>query len=131
MGAMRRIGFLQVLCACLLGCDQRPSTDDKDQANLKVRPQQQDAEMVEDIVRSVVSDRLRVKPQTLDMNKAIPDELDVVHIVMTLEERFVVEIPDQVIEKLVGAKLGDPKCKPSPALLVQIVRESRELANKK
>jgi acyl carrier protein len=128
---MRRVGFLLLLPMCILGCEQRSTTDTKSQLDSKLQTHQPEADGVEGVVRRVVSERLRVNPQSLDMNKAIADELDVVQVVMTLEERFAVEIPDRVIEKHAGAKLGAPKCKPSPAQLIEIVKDSKQLAAKK
>lgn len=88
-------------------------------------------EGVESIVRREVAARLRVNPQSLDMKQAIADGVDVIHIVMSLEERFVLEIPESVIVKHVGVELGNLACKPSPMQLVAIVSESQELAARK
>jgi acyl carrier protein len=128
---MQRVGFLLVFSVCALGCDRRSGTDNKSHPDTKPQTQQPEADEVERVVRQIVSDHLRVDPQSLDMKKAIADELDVVDIVMTLEEQFTLEIPDRVIAKHTGARFGDPKCKPSPAQLVEIVRESRQLSVKK
>ena len=121
---MLRLGSNAIVFACMLGCVQSSSTEAKpDQDQTRTKPKD---EQVEAIVRSVVAERLRLKPQSLDMKAPLSDELDVLDIVMTLEERFMVEIPDRIIEKHSGAKLGEPTCKLSPSQLVAIVEESRE-----
>ena len=58
-------------------------------------------------VRDVVVEQLSVDPQAVQLESKIiedlgADSLDVVELVMALEEKFEVEIPDSEAEKLVS-----------------------------
>jgi hypothetical protein len=117
--------------ACILGCGQPASTEASSQPEPKTAVREIRTQDVESVVRVVVAHELRVDSQLLDINKPIEDQLALIQIVMTLEEVFVVEIPERVIVKYGGADLGDSKCKLTPSQLVAIVRESKELAAKK
>lgn len=124
---MRALGLLATLFVLEAGCSQ----DSKKRKSQLVPEQNESMTEIESAVRRVVGERLRVKPESLDMKAPIADELDVVQIVMTLEERLMFDIPDQIIEKHSKAKLGEPACKLSPAQLVVIAEESRALADRK
>jgi acyl carrier protein len=128
---MVRFCSLSAFLALIAGCAQEQQVSKNNQEKLVALQSKTTKDDVEPIVRIVVADRLKVKPSSLDMKKPIADELDVVQVVMTLEERFMFEIPEAVIEKHSKAKLGEPACKLSPLQLVAIVEESRSLAEKK
>ena len=60
-------------------------------------------------VRDVVVEQLSVDPQEVKLDSKIiedlgADSLDVVELVMALEEKFGIEIPDSESEKLVSIK---------------------------
>ena len=60
-----------------------------------------------DDVRDVVVEQLSVDPEAVKMDSKIiedlgADSLDVVELVMALEEKFEVEIPDTEAEKLIS-----------------------------
>ena len=60
-------------------------------------------------VRDVVVEQLSVDPQAVKLEYKIieylgADSLDVVELVMALEEKFEVEIPDSEAEKLISIK---------------------------
>ena len=60
-------------------------------------------------VRDVVVERLSVSPDQVKLDSKIiedlgADSLDVVELVMALEEKFGIEIPDSESEKLVSIK---------------------------
>jgi acyl carrier protein len=129
---MFRFSLLVVALGCTMGCTYGSSANGSKTEQQPVDSQDKKSKNdVEPVVRGVVAERLRVKPQSIDMNKPIVDELGVVQIVMTLEERFKIEIPDKIIDQHGHAKLGEPACKLSPFQLVAIVEESRKLAAKK
>lgn len=134
---MLRFNLLAVILALVAGCTQDSPVKKAEEKPVKGEEKQTTSQNkimkdeVEPVVRVVVAERLRIKPESLDMKKPIADELDVVQVVMTLEERFMFDIPDAVIEKHSKAKLGEPACKLSPSQLVGIVEESRMLAAKK
>ena len=127
---MPRFAWCAICLGSIAGCaqDSAPGAKNRDEnyAVSREETKQPDFELV---VRRVVGERLKVKPESLDMTKPISDELDVVQIVMTLEERFVILIPDKIIEKHGKGKLGDLSCKLTPSQLVAIVKESWELAD--
>lgn len=60
-------------------------------------------------IRDIIADQLSIDPSTLSMetdmlNDLDADSLDVVDVVMSLEDEFGIEIPDEAIEgmRLVG-----------------------------
>ena len=119
----------------VVGCGQKPPAHaDKGDQRETTQHEQAPAidtsgdKEVESIVRDVVAAQLHVDPKKLDMKKPIADEIDAVLIVMDLEERCNLEIPDPIIKKHTRTDLGDPGCKPSPAQLVAIITESKSAA---
>lgn len=61
--------------------------------------------MVFDIVRKILAQQLDLNEEDITMESAIVDDLgadslDVVDLVMTLEDEFDQEIPDEVIEEM-------------------------------
>ena len=93
---MIRLSVLAILLVPVAGCSQNAGSDAKNRDERQVGPNTPKSD-IEPIVRRVVGERLKVKPESLDMRKPIADELDVVQIVMTLEDRLMFEIPDRVI----------------------------------
>jgi len=58
-----------------------------------------------DRIQSIVADQLGVEPAEVTKDASILDDLgadslDVVELVMTLEEAFNIEVPDDVVEEL-------------------------------
>jgi acyl carrier protein len=135
---MLRVSLSTLLFACAIGCTQSLNGSPARPPRSTSQDQNRDnATNVAKIVRDVVAERFKIKPQDIDMTKPLSDpplkadELDLVQIVITLEERFQVEFPDNIVEKHGGAKLGDRACKLSPLLLVRIAEESKAQASQK
>lgn len=60
---------------------------------------------IEEKVRNIVCDQLAVEPEKVTMTASFIDDLgadslDIVELVMTMEEEFDLEIPDEEAEKL-------------------------------
>ena len=88
-------------------------------------------------VREAMASVFDVKPSSVDMNRPLgdppfnADELDLVELVMEVEERLGVEIPDAKIEEL---EAGQPKKAPvrvTPAQLVEIARQAKPASKSK
>ncbi len=61
--------------------------------------------MVFESIKNILSEQLEVKPEIITMDTNIADDLgadslDVVELLMSIEEEFDVEIPDEKIESL-------------------------------
>ena len=61
--------------------------------------------MVFESIKTILSEQLEVKPEIITMETNIADDLgadslDVVELLMSIEEEFDVEIPDEKIESL-------------------------------
>lgn len=61
--------------------------------------------MVFETIKTMLSEQLEVKPDTITMDTNIADDLgadslDVVELLMSIEDEFGVEIPDEKIESL-------------------------------
>jgi len=86
-------------------------------------------------VRKIIAAQLKGTPEAIQMNVPLrdqkADDLHLVEILMTLEERFEVKIPDQIIEKYAGGKVGHTWSKLTPSQLVQIVEECKALPFKR
>jgi acyl carrier protein len=82
---------------------------------------------VEKAVREVIAKHLNVKPEAIDMRRPLTDlkadDLDIVEIVMTLEERLEVAIPDSVLDKHGGLL---PKNGPSRITAADLVAAAEE-----
>ena len=84
---------------------------------------------VEKVVRSVIAERFAVSPASFDLNESLSDppfkadDLDVVELIMTLEERLGVVIPDQTADKHCPDLL---RC--TPAMLASTASEAIALA---
>ncbi len=85
---------------------------------------------IEKTVRAVIAEQLKVNADTIDMKKPLSgpplkaDELDIVELVMTLEERLGVEIPDSAIDKYGGLMPKNGSSRLSPADLVSIAADA-------
>ncbi len=60
---------------------------------------------VERRIKEIIAEQLMIKPEEISQKACIVDDLgadslDVVEIVMTLEEKFGIEIPDEEAEKI-------------------------------
>lgn len=60
---------------------------------------------IEEKVRNIICDQLAVEPEKVTMTASFiedlgADSLDIVELVMTMEEEFDLEIPDEEAEKL-------------------------------
>ena len=60
---------------------------------------------IEEKVRNIICDQLAVEPEKVTMTASFIDDLgadslDIVELVMTMEEEFDLEIPDEEAEKL-------------------------------
>ncbi len=84
-------------------------------------------------VREVVAKTLNVNPASLNMDAPISDpplnadDLDLVEMVMELEERLSIQIPDALVEKHVGGAFPAGKKAPvriTPARMAEMVREA-------
>lgn len=55
-------------------------------------------------IKSIVAEQLNVDPETITMNTRFDelnaDSLDVVEVIMTLEQEFDIQIPDEEAEKI-------------------------------
>ena len=55
-------------------------------------------------IRNIVAEQLSVEPETITMNTRFDelnaDSLDVVEVIMTLENEFDIQIPDEEAEKI-------------------------------
>lgn len=86
------------------------------------------------LVRAVIAEQLNVDPKSIPMDCLIQepplkmDDLDFVHVVMTLEERRGVEISDAALERY--RKLGDT-VRITPNQLATVVRDARNAAQPK
>jgi len=87
----------------------------------------------EAIVREVVAKQLKIKPDLIDLNARFgewpleADDLDVVEILMEVEERLGVEIPDAELEKISGSVEVDRLSETiSPRMLVQAARRAQQ-----
>src|SRR5262249_10399918 len=95
-------------------------------------PRHQDAARTEEnAVRAVISELFKVDASAISMDKPISepplnaDELDLVEIVMALEDRQNVVIPDEALDRYVGGKVGRiPVFRITPSQLASIVREA-------
>jgi acyl carrier protein len=92
----------------------------------------------EQVVRAVISEKFKVDPVAIAMDKPISepplkaDDLDIVEIVMELEERLLVQVSDKAIERYNSAKLGNGgKVGITPNQLVTIVKESPKIPQSK
>jgi acyl carrier protein len=85
----------------------------------------------ERIVRAAIGDVFKVNPSAIDMNRPLSqaplnaDDLDLVELVMVVEERLGVVIPDERVEELSGGKLGKDPIRLTPAQLVRLAQEAK------
>jgi acyl carrier protein len=85
----------------------------------------------EEIVRAVIAELMNVDLASIDMNQPLSapplkaDELDLVEMVMELEDRLGIVIPDADLEQAAGT-LGKGPVQLTPAQLVTIVGNARE-----
>ena len=77
-----------------------------------------DAKTVEERVKNIIVEQLRVEPEQVKpeaqfVNDLGADSLDIVELIMALEEEFDVEIPDEQAEKIktVGEAIEHIKAK--------------------
>lgn len=86
-------------------------------------------------VRKTIAAQLKSTPEAIQMNVPFreqkADDLDLVEMIMTLEEQFEVTIPDNIIEKYAGGKVGQDWSKLTPNQLVKIVEECKANPSKR
>jgi acyl carrier protein len=117
VGMCNRHWCLVAIALLGFGCTSERKTEDDSILANKPTP-----DAIESLVRNVISELLKVDSSAIPMDKPISDpplkadELDLVEIVMELEERQGVEIPDAAIESSVRI---------TPNQLVAIVRHAR------
>jgi acyl carrier protein len=82
------------------------------------------------VVREVVAHQLGIDPSAVSMDRPISDpplgadELDLVEIVMELEDRLGVEIPDAALERHLGGAFGKGPARITPAQLVAVAADA-------
>lgn len=90
----------------------------------------------ERVVREVIAAQFRIAPHDIDLNQRLSappfkaDDLDVVELIMSIEERIHVEIPDSVIEKHAGGKQGET-ANLTPRQLIRIIEECKARSARK
>lgn len=59
-------------------------------------------------IKEIIAEQIGVKPSEIEMDSTFEDlgvdSLDAIEITMSIEEQFEVEIPDEVIEKIVSVR---------------------------
>jgi acyl carrier protein len=121
MASHRIVGFMLVVTA--FGCF------DTSQKNVTPKPPPD----LEKTVRDVIAKQLNVKPDAIDMRKPLSDpplkadDLDVVEMLMSLEERLDVFFPDSVLDKY--DKIA-PKSGPSRVTAADLVTAAEEALSK-
>lgn len=84
------------------------------------------SQAAEDAVRTAIAEQFRIDASNIDMNKPLSeppykaDELDLVELVMEIEERLDVMIPDGELDKLSGGKTGLSSGRITPSQLVTL-----------
>lgn len=116
--------LLLTVSLALIGCAKAPPADPE------ASPPTEHVK-VENLVRQVIADQFGVKPTDVAMDRPLSDpplradDLDLVELVMELEDRLQITIPDEALEKR-----SDPTHKPNPtqvtpADLVAIARHAK------
>jgi acyl carrier protein len=84
----------------------------------------------EKIVRAVIANTMKANPASIDMNRSLSDpplkadELDLVEMVMELEDRLGISVPDEELERA-GGTVGKGSVRLTPAQLVTIVSKAK------
>ena len=82
-------------------------------------------------VRAAISKRFEVRPSAIDMDRRLcdapfkADDLDLVELVMEIEERLGVTIPDERVEELLDGQLGKVPIRITPAQLVTLAKQAK------
>ncbi len=135
---MFRVVGIVLSAICLFGCGRDNGECSKAPPAAAVK--QADEEPISNTKAAVLAElgkHFKVASESIDVNRSLmvpplkADDLDLVEIVMNLEERFQVEIPDSLIEKHGNGKLGDKSFDLTPLQLVTIVDESKLQATKR
>jgi acyl carrier protein len=85
----------------------------------------------EEVVRAAMSAVFKVQPSSVDMNRPLcdaptkADDLDLVELVMEIEERLGVEIPDEKVQEFLGGQLGKVPIRITPAQLVVLAQQAK------
>jgi acyl carrier protein len=88
-------------------------------------------------VRSAIAAVFKVDPSAVDMNRPLSeapfkaDDLDLVELVMEIEERLGVSIPDERVEEMSGGKLARGPIQITPAQLVTLAKQAKRSSKPK
>jgi acyl carrier protein len=122
--------FLVGLLVLVLGCTANTESPKGQPGDVKL-------DAAEKMVRAVIAEQMKVDASAIRMDNSISDpptkadDLDLVEIVMTLEERVGVEITDAAIERYLGGKMINAPPRITPNQLARIVREAPKLEVKR
>jgi acyl carrier protein len=122
-GRMSLVLFAVALFLSMPGCPPKPAPPSAEEAVFT-----QDAAKV---VRAVIAEHLEISPDEVDMQKPLSaqtvaaDDLDAVEIVLELETRFNLSLPDEDIDAIAGKRDGGQWQRLKPAQLVELLVKAR------
>jgi len=117
------IGFVALT---IIGCHSKPTPLENQATPTASTHSQPPLTADQEVVRDILAEQFQVKASVIEMDRPISDpplgadDLDIVEIVMELEDRFGVTIPDAAVA------VGDNKAPMTPNQLVSIVREAQK-----
>jgi acyl carrier protein len=83
------------------------------------------------VVRAAIAAQFKVDPSAIDMSRPLAeapyhaDDLDLVELVMEIEDRLGVTIPDERVEEMSGGRLGKAPIRITPAQLVMLAKQAK------
>ncbi|WP_206107847.1 acyl carrier protein [Paludisphaera rhizosphaerae] len=121
--------------AVLAGCSERVNPIAPAEPGSAVASDPSDPVQIS--IRDLIVERLAVDRSKVDMNRPIgdpplsADDLDLVELILDIEERFDVSIPDEELEKVTGAPAAELPSRITPAHLATLAKQAMERAGKK